>query len=391
VALINTATNAVGGAIKTAAGLGPFRLSLTPDGARAFLSNANSSTASILNTITATVLGSPILIGPNPSGVAVNPNGPRSYVLSQGAGTVVAIDTITHHPVGSPVPGFTAPAQIAVAPGGARAYVTDEGGSTVTVLDTLANAAVGKIEVGAAPQGIAIVPDQGPVASFGIFPAERKAGQPATFDASSATDPDGHVALYSWEFGDGEEEITSTPVTEHVYAKPGLYTATLTVTDQESCSTDRLFTGQTITCNGNPAARTSIDLEATDATPPDFLLSARRRQRLSHRVIVVGRCPQERCRASASGVLKAVQKAPSGKVRAKHRTRPAQILLANGVERKLRLKLPGVAFRAARRALAGGGAATVRVTATGSDAAGNPRRRAVKITLFEPKGKGSRR
>lgn len=392
VALINTATNSVGGTVKTAAGLGPFRLSLIPDGSRAFLSNANSSSISILNTITATVNGSPILVGPGPTGVAVNPNGSRTYVASQGAGTVVAVDTQTHIAVGTPVAGFGAPAQIAVAPGGARVYVTDEAGSAVTVLDTLANLPAGKVEVGGAPQGIAIVPDQGPNASFGVSPTERKAGQSLVFDAGRSSDPDGSVALYAWEFGDGEEEVTSSPTIEHVYAKPGLYTATLTVTDNESCSSALLFTGQTVTCNGAPAARTSIGLEAIDATPPDFRLSGRRRQPLRRQVIVVGRCPEERCRASASGLLRTVQTTPSRKIRGKYRTRPAKTLLANGVERKLRLKLSGAAYRAARRALASDGSATVRVSAVGSDTAGNKQRRVLKIRLFEPRrGRGGGR
>jgi YVTN family beta-propeller protein len=391
VALITTATNTVAGSVKVAAGLGPFRLALTPDGGRGFLSNANSSTATIFSTITSTVLGSPVLIGPNPAGVAVNPHESRAYVTSQGAGTVTALDTVTHNSVGPPVPGFDFPAQIAVAPGGAQAYVTDEGGSTVTILDALANGAVGKINVGNAPQGVAFVPDQGPVARFAVTSPSVKAGQPATFDASASSDRDGRVALYSWEFGDGEVEITSNPTTEHTYARAGLYTPALTVIDQEKCSAVVLFTGQTITCNGSAAARTSVALEAIDVTPPEFLFFAHRRQRLSHRLLLVGRCPQERCRASASGSLRTALKTPKRKLRGKFKLRPVSTLLANGVERKMRLRLSGRVYRTARRALIQEGSATVKVRASGRDAAGNKTRRVLKIRLYMPKKRGARK
>jgi len=66
-----------------------------------------------------------------------------------------------------------------------------------------------------------------PVASF----TYTINGPSVRFNASSSYDPDGQIISWQWEFGDATngsgEEIT------HVYAAPGTYTVTLTVTDND--------------------------------------------------------------------------------------------------------------------------------------------------------------
>ena len=49
-------------------------------------------------------------------------------------------------------------------------------------------------------------------------------------DASASSDPDGTIASYSWDFGDGSAAATGATVM-HTYATDGQYTVTLTVTD----------------------------------------------------------------------------------------------------------------------------------------------------------------
>lgn len=51
----------------------------------------------------------------------------------------------------------------------------------------------------------------------------------ATLDGSSSSDPDGVIASFDWDFGDGTN--ASGGIVEHVYAAPGRFTVTLTVTD----------------------------------------------------------------------------------------------------------------------------------------------------------------
>ena len=59
-------------------------------------------------------------------------------------------------------------------------------------------------------------------------------GQTVTFNASGSYDPDGTIASYDWDFGDytaGSGEITT-----HEYSFAGVYTATLTVTDNDAAT-----------------------------------------------------------------------------------------------------------------------------------------------------------
>jgi hypothetical protein len=55
------------------------------------------------------------------------------------------------------------------------------------------------------------------------------------FDGGSSNDPDGYIAAWVWDFGDGSPTATGTLVS-HVYAQPGQYTVTLTVTDNEGAT-----------------------------------------------------------------------------------------------------------------------------------------------------------
>jgi hypothetical protein len=54
-------------------------------------------------------------------------------------------------------------------------------------------------------------------------------GLNCSFDASGSNDPDGSIANYAWNLGDGTGG--NGPTTSHIYGHPGSYTATLTVTD----------------------------------------------------------------------------------------------------------------------------------------------------------------
>jgi len=57
-------------------------------------------------------------------------------------------------------------------------------------------------------------------------------GTGATFDASTSSDPNkSAITKYSWNFGDGASETTTTPSAGHTFAAAGTYTVTLTVTD----------------------------------------------------------------------------------------------------------------------------------------------------------------
>ncbi len=56
------------------------------------------------------------------------------------------------------------------------------------------------------------------------------AGQSCSFDGTASTDADGTVTSWAWSFGDGGTATGAQP--SHVYAAPGTYQVTLTVTDE---------------------------------------------------------------------------------------------------------------------------------------------------------------
>ncbi len=74
-------------------------------------------------------------------------------------------------------------------------------------------------------------PNRPPSVSF-TAPNSVLKGTPVTFDASASIDPDGAIASFSFDFGDGSAIITqTTPVFTHAYATSGTYSVTLNVTD----------------------------------------------------------------------------------------------------------------------------------------------------------------
>lgn len=80
---------------------------------------------------------------------------------------------------------------------------------------------------------LAVTGNRSPIASFTATPAVVKVSGIVRLDASASRDPDGTIATYAWEFGDGQTSNPGPSIYETAYAAPGIYTARLTVTDNE--------------------------------------------------------------------------------------------------------------------------------------------------------------
>ncbi|MEN0083467.1 MAG: PKD domain-containing protein [Leifsonia sp.] len=101
-------------------------------------------------------------------------------------------------------------------------------------------------------------PNQPPVAIFTATPN----GLTVAVDGSASSDPDGTIAGYAWNFGDGATATTATA--SHAYASGGTYTVTLTVTDNRG-GTNTATKSVTVTAPP-PAAIASDTFERTSAS-----------------------------------------------------------------------------------------------------------------------------
>jgi PKD repeat protein len=68
-----------------------------------------------------------------------------------------------------------------------------------------------------------------PTAIAGADRTSINTGQTVNFSSSGSTDPDGTIASYLWNFGDGTSSNQANP--SHIYNTTGSFTSTLTVTD----------------------------------------------------------------------------------------------------------------------------------------------------------------
>jgi 6-phosphogluconolactonase (cycloisomerase 2 family) len=176
----------------------------------------------------------------------------------------------------SPITQTTAgnsPNDVTITPDGRFAYVANLWDGTMSgysisnagELDELPGSPFG--DSSGAVATFAIVPNQGPVAAA----TSSASGFDVSFDASQSSDPDGHVASYVWNFGDGHSEVSSSDHAAHSFAAPGTYDVNLTVIDDENCSDAQIGTGQTLYCNGSAAARWHKAIVIAEPEPPFVL------------------------------------------------------------------------------------------------------------------------
>ena len=89
---------------------------------------------------------------------------------------------------------------------------------------------VDDLEAMSLPYSLKIYVNRSPAAAFQVSNFSPDEGEEVKFtDCSSDLDPEGEIASWQWEFGDGESSDLLSP--SHAYQVDGSYTVTLTVTD----------------------------------------------------------------------------------------------------------------------------------------------------------------
>ena len=167
--------------------------------------------------------------GSQPLALALGPDN-AAYVTGQSRVTLAtgsqATSTATVKLTAAGIQAWTA--NTADSTQGVSARITSDGGVLVlgdTPVNLLTNAPASSVLYRYAQSG---QPNQPPVAMASANTTAGPAPLTVQFSSTGSSDPDGQIAGYAWDFGDGQTSSAASP--SHVYAI-GSYTARLTVTD----------------------------------------------------------------------------------------------------------------------------------------------------------------
>lgn len=392
---------ASGGALTAGApvtpGVLPNDVAVTPDGRYLYAANTGGTVAgfSLGSDGVPVALSDPSIpanTGAVSVALAISPDASRLYVANKDTDTISAFTISTQGGLtavaGSPFAAGDEANALSLTPDGKRLYVANAASSNVSGYNASADGVLAPITGSPFAAGVtqpggfalAITPDQGPTAALTAAPAPL--GSPSQFSGSGSSDPDGNVASYAWDFGDGSTATTSSATTQHAYAQQGSYTVKLTVTDDEGCSTAVVFTGKTASCNGSSAA-TAQQQVTTDTTPPRVSFRGSARQKLSRTIKLRFAC-DEACLAVAQGTLFVTPpRSTTTRTRKTRKFKLAQAgaLLNAGQAGTIKIKLSERAFRAAKVTLAHGGKLRARIRVVAVDRAGNHSASTRKLTL----------
>lgn len=177
----------------------------------------------------------------------VSPNNPPSIALSASPATATAGDPVSFPSIVSDPDGQTLSVAYDYGDGltGTAAVHTFEAPGTYSVTATVsdghggsASASVLVVIVPApVPPDVLDPAFNSPVARFSTSDVVGFSGLPLVFDASTSSDPQNNIAGFTWSFGDGSP-LGNGAVISKVYASPGTYSVTLTVTDLDGFRVD---------------------------------------------------------------------------------------------------------------------------------------------------------
>lgn len=257
-------------------------------------------------------------LGANPRDIAMAPDGRAAYVLNIGnAGTAGTVQAFSISPAGALAqvgseqqitPANTFASGFALSPNGkylaaagrlatSNVFVFDTGfGTTLTPVPGSPFSSGAGMDGLSPEHTLAFQSNQGPSLGSATVAGTNRT---RVLTASGATDTNGSVSGYNWDFGDGTTATTSSASTTHAYAKGGNYTATVSALDDEGCSATDIYDGRRFLCDAS--ANNSVTV-AVDALPP-----ALSRLKLTKRSIRAGKTSAKmRFRVSEASTIKIV-------------------------------------------------------------------------------------
>jgi len=103
-----------------------------------------------------------------------------------------------------------------------------------------------------------------PAAVIAIYDSTVTVGSEPLFEGTLSSDPDGSIISYEWDFGDGTKGTGK--IVSHIYAETGVYTVTLTVTDNNGAQAADEVTIQVVREN-HPPVISSLSTEQVQVMP----------------------------------------------------------------------------------------------------------------------------
>ncbi len=265
---LNLSDDSVGTPVHT--GGSPFGITITPNGRTAYVSLSGDNQVVPVSLQGTPTPGLPIAVGETPQELAVSPDGSQVWVANLGltskTGSADVISTSDNVATPIAVPAGVQPVGIAMTPDAKTVWVSDQNTpGHVVPISTSTDTAGTPVQTGNEIFGLAVTPDQAPVAALHVTPAA--AGSPSSLDATASTPVFGSITNYHWDFGDGSAPVDSgSGKMTHVYAG-GTYTASVTVTDTAGTSTTQVFGGTQMIRDGGSSAEASQTFTVVTPNP----------------------------------------------------------------------------------------------------------------------------
>ncbi|HKC79261.1 MAG TPA: PKD domain-containing protein [Nitrosopumilaceae archaeon] len=253
------------------AGVNPWGIALNPTNGHLYVADSTDNTVNVIDSVTGSTISS-IPVGHNPLGLAFDTVNGYVYVANANENSISVIDSATNTLV-TTIQGIgNSPMEVAFNPANGKIYVVSEGDNGVNVINGLTNTASLTIGYGQF-RGITVNPAQNIVYATNLFTNTVSviSGNPTTDNPPvlnsiiGPTDPvqinnqiavsdtftdesdDTHTASWNW----GDRTNSTGMITEsngsgsvqgtHAYTVPGVYTAILTVKNNDGLASIMIF------------------------------------------------------------------------------------------------------------------------------------------------------